>query len=82
MYQVVGELSGSTEVTSVSSSGFFDNLINDLKVWVNNKLMKFTYHIKLGVAETLLAQINKKGPGNIRNMDIWAKWDSIWKKAI
>lgn len=43
----MGELSGSPEETSVSSRGFVDNLINDLKVGVNNKLMKFTYHTKL-----------------------------------
>lgn len=46
----MGELPGSTEGTSVSPGTFFDNLINDFKVWVNNKLMKFTYHTKLGGA--------------------------------
>lgn len=49
----MGELSSSTEGTSVSSRGFFDILINDLKVGVNNKLMKFTNYTKLGgVANT------------------------------
>lgn len=33
--------------------GFFDILVNDLKVGVNSKLMKFTYYTKLGgVANT------------------------------
>lgn len=66
----MGELSGSREGTSDGSSSFFDNLINDLKVGVNNKLMKYTYHTKLGgVANTTDGTILVR-----RNRAILATW--------
>lgn len=52
MYYVVGEMTSSSEGTSVSYRVFYI-FINDLKVEVNIKLMKFTYCTKLGgVANT------------------------------